>query len=162
MVLPVVAALFVAAGCGSSSSKPSSSSTKIPSPAGTVVTSASNSLGKILVASNGHTLYIFAKDTPPTSSCYGACATLWPPLLTKGKPVASGGVSASHLGTTKRTDGTLQVTYYGHPLYTYVSDSAAGDTTGQALNLNGGLWYVIGVDGTVITKASSSASTGGY
>ncbi len=97
-------------------------------------------LGSFLVDSKGMTLYLYTKDTPNTSNCYGGCAGYWPPLLTSGTPVAGPGVTASLLGTTKRTDGTTQVTYNGWPLYYYVSDKAAGDTTGENVQ---GVWFVI-------------------
>jgi len=98
------------------------------------------SLGSFLVDSKGMTLYLFTKDTPNTSNCYGGCASYWPPLLTNGAPVAGTGVTASMLGTTKRTDGTVQVTYNGWPLYYYASDKAAGDVTGENVQ---GVWFVI-------------------
>jgi predicted lipoprotein with Yx(FWY)xxD motif len=97
-------------------------------------------LGSFLVDSKGMTLYLFTKDSPNTSACYGGCASYWPPLLTSGAPAAGTGVTASMLGTTKRTDGAMQVTYNGWPLYYYVSDKAAGDTTGENVQ---GVWFVI-------------------
>jgi predicted lipoprotein with Yx(FWY)xxD motif len=97
-------------------------------------------LGSFLVDSKGLTLYLFTKDTPNTSNCYGGCASYWPPLLTKGAPVAGAGVTASMLGTTTRTDGTTQVTYNGWPLYYYASDKAAGDVTGENVQ---GVWFVV-------------------
>jgi len=100
----------------------------------------SSALGSFLVDSKGMTLYLYTKDTPNTSNCYGGCAGYWPPLLTSGAPVAGSGVDASMLGTTKRTDGTVQVTYNGWPLYYYVSDKAAGDTTGENVQ---SVWFVI-------------------
>jgi predicted lipoprotein with Yx(FWY)xxD motif len=108
---------------------------------GAVVNVGQNStLGSFLVDSKGMTLYLYTKDTPNTSNCYDGCAGYWPPLLTTGTPVAGTGVTASLLGTTKRTDGTTQVTYNGWPLYYYVSDKAAGDTTGENVQ---GVWFVI-------------------
>jgi predicted lipoprotein with Yx(FWY)xxD motif len=100
----------------------------------------SDALGSFLVDDKGMTLYLFLKDTPNTSNCYDQCATNWPPLLTTGSPAAGEGADASKLGTTQRTDGTLQVTYNGWPLYYYFEDAKAGDTTGQAV---GDVWYVI-------------------
>src|SRR5438270_13622578 len=82
---------------------------------GTAVKIAGSKLGRILVDSKGITLYDFVKDKGTTSVCYGACAALWPPLLSTGKPVAGPGVKASLLGTTKRKDGKLEITYGGHP-----------------------------------------------
>ncbi|HEV8105412.1 MAG TPA: hypothetical protein VGP69_16890 [Gaiellaceae bacterium] len=100
-------------------------------------------LGRILVDGKGITLYDFPPDKGTTSVCYGACAALWPPLLTHGKPIAGPGVRASLLGTTKRKDGKLEVTYNGHPLYYWVGDHKPGQTTGQALNQFGGPWWVL-------------------
>ena len=107
-------------------------------------------LGRILVDSKGITLYDFVKDKGTTSVCYGACAALWPPLLTKGKPVAAPGVRGSLLGTTKRKDGKLEVTYNGHPLYYFVTDRKPGQTTGQGLNQFGGPWWVLSPAGKEI------------
>jgi predicted lipoprotein with Yx(FWY)xxD motif len=97
-------------------------------------------LNSFLVDSADMTLYIYTKDTPNTSVCYGGCATAWPPLLTNGAPTAGTGVTASMLGTTTRTDGTVQVTYNGWPLYYFAKDKVAGDTTGEGV---GSVWYVI-------------------
>ena len=108
-------------------------------------------LGKIIVDGKSRTLYLFEKDKHGKSACSGACATNWPPLLTKGKPKASGGVKASKLGTTKRSDGTTQVTYGGHPLYTFIADkNKPGSTKGQGLDAFGAEWYVVGTNGKKI------------
>ena len=104
-------------------------------------------VGRILVDSKGITLYDFAKDRGAMSACYGACAALWPPVTTTGKPVAGPGVKASLLGTTKRKDGKLEVTYNGHPLYYYVTDRKPGQTTGQGLNQFGAAWWVLSAAG---------------
>jgi predicted lipoprotein with Yx(FWY)xxD motif len=109
-------------------------------------------LGKILVDSKGITLYDFPPDRGTTSVCYGACAALWPPLITTGKPIAGPGVRASLLGTTKRKDGKLEVTYNGHPLYYFVSDRKPGQTTGQGVNQFGGPWWVISPAGKEIHR----------
>ena len=116
----------------------------------TTVAVAKSRLGRILVDSKGITLYDFVKDRGGVSSCYGACAALWPPLTTKGKPHAGPGVRASLLGTTKRKDGKLEVTYNGHPLYYFVSDRTPGQTTGQGLNQFGGPWWVLSAAGKEI------------
>jgi predicted lipoprotein with Yx(FWY)xxD motif len=125
-----------------------------PSPApvatATVAVATDAKLGPILVDGSGRTLYLFVADTGTSSTCYGDCARNWPPLLTSGTPIAGSGVSATLLGTTTRNDGTLEVTYAGHPLYYFVGDTAAGATAGQAQNSNGGLWYVLGPDGKQI------------
>jgi predicted lipoprotein with Yx(FWY)xxD motif len=120
--------------------------------AGTGVHVAKSRLGPILVDSKGITLYDFVADKGTTSVCYGACAALWPPLITKGRPVAGPGVRASLLGTTKRKDGKLEVTYAGHPLYYFVSDRKPGQTTGQALNQFGGPWWVLSPAGKEIHR----------
>ena len=104
---------------------------------------AKTKLGRILVDNRGITLYDFVKDKGGKSACYGACAALWPPLITHGKPIAGPGVRASLLGTTKRQGGALEVTYHGHPLYYFVSDRHPGQTTGQGVNQFGGLWWVL-------------------
>ena len=119
---------------------------------GVRVAVAKSPLGRILVDSRGITLYDFPKDRGTTSSCYGACAALWPPLTTKGKPVAGPGVRASLLGTTKRTDGKLEVTYNGHPLYYFVSDRSPGQETGQGLNQFGAPWWVLSPAGKEIHR----------
>ena len=116
-------------------------------PRGTVVKLGSTRFGRVLVDSKGITLYDFVKDKGTTSACYGACAALWPPLFTTGKPVAGLGVHASLLGTTKRKDGKLEVTYGGHPLYYFVTDRRPGQTTGQGVNQFGGPWWVINAQG---------------
>jgi len=118
------------------------------------------SLGKILVTAQGRTLYMFAPDKRGKSVCYGSCAGYWPPLFVSGKPAAGPGVKASLLGVTTRKDGKHQVTYNGHPLYTYVGDKAAGKTTGQGLNLSGGLWWVVSPAGKAVKSTASSG--GGY
>lgn len=97
-------------------------------------------LSSFLTDSKGMTLYLFTSDTPGLSTCYGSCASYWPPLLTNGAPVAGTGVDAAMLGTLTRTDGTTQVTYNSWPLYYYSKDGKAGDTTGEAVQ---GTWYVI-------------------
>jgi predicted lipoprotein with Yx(FWY)xxD motif len=117
---------------------------------GARVAVAKSPFGRILVDSKGITLYDFVKDQGKTSACYGACAALWPPLITKGKPIAGAGVRASLLGTTKRKDGKLEVTYKGHPLYYFVTDTKPGQTTGQGVNQFGGPWWVLSPAGKEI------------
>jgi predicted lipoprotein with Yx(FWY)xxD motif len=107
-------------------------------------------LGTFLVGTNGRTLYLFEKDKSKKSTCSGDCATAWPPLLTSGKPKAAGKAKASLLGTTKRSDGTTQVTYKGHPVYYFVQDKKAGDTKGEGVNGFGAKWYVLAPSGKKI------------
>jgi predicted lipoprotein with Yx(FWY)xxD motif len=169
----LVAVVVAVAGCGgssgSASSTPSTAASSAPAASGaygapaspapaaakttggaTAVDLATSKLGKILVDSKGRTLYLFVADTGSSSTCNGACAGAWPPLTTTKKPVAGSGVTASLLGTTKRSDGSLEVTYAGHPLYYYAGDTASGQTTGQALSQFGAPWYVLAPTGSAI------------
>jgi len=164
---PIIALLAVAgalaiAGCGSSNNESSSSGggNSTESAASTTSESAGSSgaatfvsiasvpkLGSVIVNSKGFTLYDFHKDKGTKSSCYGECAKVWPPLTTEGAPQPSNGASASKLGTTKRSDGTIQVTYAGHPLYTYVADTKPGDAKGNDFSSFGGQWYALKANG---------------
>jgi predicted lipoprotein with Yx(FWY)xxD motif len=126
---------------------------------GSVVSTAKTSLGRIIVNSNGHTLYVFGKDTNGKSACSGQCAAFWPPLVMSGKASVAGGAKASLLGTTKRADGRLQVTYNHHPLYSFVKDTKAGQTNGEGLNVFGATWHAISPAGAKIAKASAASST---
>jgi predicted lipoprotein with Yx(FWY)xxD motif len=123
-----------------------------------VVKTRSTSLGTILVDGQGRTLYRFLKDKGRRSQCFGACASNWPPLITSGRPHASGRAKASRLSTIRRTGGARQVDYAGHPLYRFALDSGPGKTSGQGLEAFGGRWYVVAASGRVIT----SSSMGGY
>ena len=118
-------------------------------------------LGKMLVDVHGRTLYLFEKDKNGKSACTGTCKSFWPPLLTKGKPHAAAGVRAAWLGTTRRADGGMQVTYHGHPLYRFSLDAKAGDTKGEGLNDFGARWYAVSPQGTKLV-ASGTSSGGGY
>jgi predicted lipoprotein with Yx(FWY)xxD motif len=103
----------------------------------------SNKLGTFLVAGNGKTLYLFEADKGHTSTCNGDCATDWPPLLTGGKAAVKSGAKSSLVGTTRRADGRMQVTYDGHPLYEFVGDQKAGATKGEGSKQFGAGWYVV-------------------
>lgn len=103
--------------------------------------------GKALVGSHGRTLYLFQADKNGTSACTGTCAAAWPPDTVSGTPRAGSGVSQALLGTIKRPDGTLQLTYHGHPLYYFTADTAAGTARGQAVKAFGAEWYVINASG---------------
>ena len=154
-------AVLALAGCGGHATG-SGPTTANGRPA-TVGVADDGSLGKILVDSQGRTLYLFQKDSGTKSACSGACASAWPPLRASGKPTAGSGAKASLLGTTPRSDGKPQVTYNGHPLYGYQGDSKAGDTNGQGINGFGAPWYVLSPTGNEITAASSSSGGGsGY
>jgi predicted lipoprotein with Yx(FWY)xxD motif len=152
-------AVLAVAGCGSGSSSSSSGgaygeSSSTTKPASTTASSGGGSaavvsvatapkVGQIVVDSKGFTLYDFHKDKGTTSSCNGACAGVWPPLTTEGAPQAKGGAVASQLGTTKRSDGTMQVTYAGHPLYTYTADTKPGEVNGNDFSSYGAQWYAL-------------------
>jgi predicted lipoprotein with Yx(FWY)xxD motif len=118
-----------------------------PSGPANVSTGKNARLGSLLVDANGMTLYLFTKDSPNTSTCYGKCASAWPALLTAGNAVAGNGVDASKLGTTTRTDGGTQATYNGWPLYYFAKDKQAGDTAGQGV---GSVWYLVSPTGDAI------------
>jgi len=149
----IVAIALVTAACGSGGyNKPAGASGTAPPTAAASVSVANSPLGQLLVDGSGRTLYLFEGDTGATSTCEDACAQAWPPLLAPGTPSAGSGASAAELGTTTRTDGTTEVTYHGHPLYTYVADTKAGDTNGQGLNQFGAKWYVLSPTGDKIDK----------
>jgi predicted lipoprotein with Yx(FWY)xxD motif len=114
----------------------------------------------VLTNAKGFTLYWFAPDTATKSNCNGSCAAIWPPV--KGPATAGPGVTGK-LGTIKRSDGSIQATYNGHPLYTYVADTAPGQARGNGLNVNGGLWHEVTASGAAAPKASASSAGGnGY
>ena len=175
-VAALATAALIIAGCGSSSNSSSATSAAAPATSsssatstaaaaakGTMVKTASTSRGTYLAGPNGHALYLWVADTGGKSSCSGACAHAWPPLVTKGSPAAGSGVNASDLGTIMRSDGTEQVTYKGHPLYYFIADTSAGSTKGQGTNGFGAKWWLVAPSGTAITTgATSSASSGGY
>lgn len=128
-------------------SSTSSGSTSSQGGAATISVGKAGSLGAILVDSNGMTVYDFHKDKGTTSSCYGACEQNWPPVTTSGAPKASGGAQSSMLGTTERKDGTMQVTYAGHPIYTFIQDTKPGDAKGNDVSFFGGQWYALHSNG---------------
>jgi predicted lipoprotein with Yx(FWY)xxD motif len=116
--------------------------------------------GRILVDGHGRSLYLFDRDRNRKSSCYGGCAGEWPPLIVSGKPHATSGIKAALLGRTKRRDGRWQVTFRGHPLYTFAGDAAKGQTNGEGLDDFGGWWYLVSPAGVKVVAGASG--TGGY
>lgn len=150
------------AAAGTSTTPPASSASAANTAQGsTVISTRKTGLGTVLVNSKGRTLYWFAIDTPTKSNCNGSCAQFWPPVLGK-VTAASGTTLPKGFGTIKRSDGKLQATYNGRPLYTYVADTAAGMTGGNAKNLSGGLWWAMTPSGSKLGASSSSTSgTGG-
>jgi predicted lipoprotein with Yx(FWY)xxD motif len=169
----VLVVSLAAAGCGSSDNGGGNSSSKSGA-AGTPPKTANgqaatigvenSSLGKILEDTKGRTVYLFQKDKGTKSACTGACASAWPPVRVSGKPVVGTGASASQVGTTKRSDGGRQVTYNGHPLYTYTGDQSPGDTNGQGLNAFGGGWFALSPAGNQVSGSASGSGggAGGY
>jgi predicted lipoprotein with Yx(FWY)xxD motif len=117
-----------------------------PSRKGTTVTVRDSEFGEMLFNSGRQAIYIFENDPKGRTVCYGECAEAWPPVVTKGKPVAGKGVDKRLLGTVARRDGTRQVTYAGQPLYYYAHEQP-GEVRCHNVNLNGGFWWVIGPDG---------------
>ena len=115
-------------------------------------------IGRVLVNSKGHTLYLFKKDRQGKSACYGRCARFWPPLLKRGKPTLGRGVKKSLLGTTKRRNGTLQLTYNKHPLYTYKLDTRAGQTKGEGSTAFGAKWYALSANGRAVVKTTTTTT----
>jgi predicted lipoprotein with Yx(FWY)xxD motif len=160
----VIAALALAA-CGHDNGKSTASGSSTTgseansAQAATVVVEKTN-LGSILADGKDRTLYLFLRDSGTTSACNDACAAAWPPLIASGTPTAGGGAQASLVGTTKRSDGTSQVTYNGHPVYRYSGDQNPGDTAGQGLDAFGATWYVLSPAGDQVT--SSSGGGHGY
>src|SRR5947209_1818488 len=145
-------AMLATVACGGPASS-ASTSPSAAAPAATVSVATNTALGKILVDGSGRTLYLFEADKGTASTCYDACATLWPPLLTTAAPTAGTGAQAGLLGTTTRKDGGTEVTYHGHPLYYWAGDKKPGDVTGQGLDNYGGAWYVVDAGGNKVDNS---------
>jgi predicted lipoprotein with Yx(FWY)xxD motif len=161
----LIGVAVLVAACGSSGSSSSSapaasaaqSSTGSSAPAtGVSIGTAKGSIGTYLTGRSGRALYLWAADSSGKSSCSGACASTWPPLITKASPTASGGAMSADLGMITRSDGSKQVTYKGHPLYYYAADTGPGMTKGQGSNQFGAKWWLIAPSGAGITTTSSS------
>jgi predicted lipoprotein with Yx(FWY)xxD motif len=145
-LIVIVAAAVSLAGLGTASAARDSASRA------TAVSTAKTGLGKVIVNSRGRTLYLFEKDKRGRSACSGACAAYWPPLIARGKPVATGGAKQSLIGTIKRANGARQVTYAGHPLYTYLLDTRRGQTRGEGSQLFGAGWDALTPSGKKIER----------
>jgi predicted lipoprotein with Yx(FWY)xxD motif len=155
------AVLVVAAAYGSTSATPRRQA------AGALVALRKTMLGTVLVDARGRTLYLFEKDSSGMSACNTACASYWPALTSRTMPRAGKGVQQSMLRLVRQHDGLRQVTYAGHPLYTFVGDKHAGQTTGEGLTNFGAGWYVIAASGQKVEESQSSGtandnSGGGY
>jgi predicted lipoprotein with Yx(FWY)xxD motif len=169
-VVALAGLAVVAAGCGSSSGGGSAGSGSSPSAAASLSAGSSGTtlkaakIGGVTVLTNakGFTLYWFVPDTATKSNCNGSCAHYWPPV--KGPATAGPGVTGT-IGVITRSDGSKQATYDGHPLYTYVGDTAPGQAKGNGLNLSGGIWHEVTASGAAAPASSagqSSSSGGGY
>jgi predicted lipoprotein with Yx(FWY)xxD motif len=174
LAAPLAVALLAAAACssGSSSSSGSTSSSaagSASSTSSTVITTKTSSGGSFLTNGEGRAVYLFMADSTGKSTCDGACASAWPPVIATGQPTATGGAQASVLSTITRSDGTKQVTYDGHPLYYFTGDTGPGTDKGQGLNGFGAKWWLVTPAGSSITTAvtiggsgaTSSPSSGG-
>jgi predicted lipoprotein with Yx(FWY)xxD motif len=161
----LVAAALVVAACGSSGSGSSAASSAPASHAAAskaMLKSAKVMGATVLTNAKGFTLYWFAPDTSTASKCNGGCATVWPPV--KG-PVTVGPGVTGKVGTIKRSDGSIQATYDGHPLYTYTGDTGPHQDHGNGINASGGVWHEVTVSGAAApapSSSSSSSSSGGY
>jgi predicted lipoprotein with Yx(FWY)xxD motif len=152
------AAALLALSAACTSAEGSSNAAQVPAATGDAVSAQPTPLGTILVDGKGHTVYEFANDTTTTSTCTGACAADWPPVPAPAQlPASLPGVSGA-LGTTARPDGSQQLTVSGHPLYTFSGDSAPGQTSGQGINLNGGVWTVVSPSGAPDTSPAGATT----
>jgi predicted lipoprotein with Yx(FWY)xxD motif len=164
-----VAAGLLAAACSSAAgttagSAPASGGTSGGSTAGTVIETHAGSGGTFLTDGSGRAVYLWVKDGMNKSTCTGACASAWPPVMDKGQLTASGGAKSADLGTIARAGGGKQVTYDGHALYYFAGDSGAGQTSGQGSDSFGAKWWLVAPAGTQITAADSASggsSSGG-
>src|SRR4051794_29848273 len=152
-------AVVALAGCGGSTrhALPTTSDGR-PATVGV----ANTALGDVLVDRQGRTLYLFARDSGTASACTGACAANWPPLRIRGRPLVASGAKPSDVGTTARPDGLSQLTYNGHPLYTFVNDKKPGDTNGEGINAFGGSWFAVSPAGAKVAPRSQPQGGGGY
>jgi predicted lipoprotein with Yx(FWY)xxD motif len=166
-LLALTALTVTACGGGSSATAASHAPESAATPAAKhaarhapTVRVAKTRLGNILVNSRGRTLYVFKKDSGTKSACSGACAAAWPPLRAGGRPTVGRGARASLAGTTTRSDGKPQVTYNGHPLYTFVMDKKSGDTNGEGLTAFGGRWFAVSPAGKQVSRPPSKSASG--
>jgi predicted lipoprotein with Yx(FWY)xxD motif len=160
-ILAAVAALALAAAgvtAAAAVANPQSFRSLAASSSAGTVTLHKTKLGKVLATRTGMTLYLFKVDKNGKSACYGQCATYWPPLLKKGKLTAGTGLKQRLLRTTKRRNGTLQVTYAGHPLYRFKLDKTAGQVAGQGQDFFGGKWWALSAAGRAVTKSPSTTT----
>lgn len=170
-VVALVSVTLLVAACGGSSGSNKASSPPASPPASSdgsggsvakiTITTAKGSAGTYLIGARGRALYLWAADSNGQSSCSGACAKVWPPVLASVTPSVSGGATASDLGLATRSNGLKQVTYNGHPLYYYSADPGSGTTHGEGSSSFGAKWWLVSPSGAGITKSSSAKSSSG-
>ena len=161
-VIPLTALALAGCGGGGNDATVATAPPKTANGRPATVGPANSDLGKILVDSQGRTLYLFKADAGTKSTCFGECANDWPPLRAAGKPAGTG-ASASVVGTTARSDGKPQVTYQGHPLYLFEGDQKPGDTNGQGITAFGAAWYALTPAGNQVSgEMSTSGGSSGY
>jgi predicted lipoprotein with Yx(FWY)xxD motif len=160
LAIVALSALGVA-GCGGggdgSNASPTQSSDGTPT-----LRVANTELGDVLIDPANRTVYLFKKDNRDQSTCSGACAHDWPPVRATGKPTAGSGAKAALVGTAKRSDGTPQLTYNGHPLYLFTGDNAPGATNGQGITAFGAQWFVVSPAGNQVSGKSTAGRSNGY
>jgi len=154
----LAAVALVIAACGSSSSSSPPAAASGPAASSSALKAASMGGATVLTNAKGFTLYWFVPDTSTKSNCNGSCAAIWPPV--KGPVTAGTGVTGT-LATITRADGSTQATYNGHPLYTYSGDTAPGQTNGNGLNVNGGVWHEVTVSGGPAPATTPTSGGGG-
>lgn len=160
VLLAIVGALVIA-GCGGGGSSSSGGAENASattggeggSGEGTIAGAEVGGLGDVLVDAEGMTVYLFTPDKGTESTCEGECEAIWPPVIAEGKPTAGEGATSAALGTTKRKDGTTQVTYEGHPLYTFSGDKAPGEANGQGIE---GIWFALDESGNAVEGEASA------
>jgi predicted lipoprotein with Yx(FWY)xxD motif len=145
-----LALLILAVALGATGATAYALTASVPAKArrATKVSLRQTTLGKVLADRRGRTLYLFMKDARRKSRCGPACASAWPPVTAKGRPRAGAGVRARRLGSIRRSDGSRQATYFGHPLYRFIGDGGPGETNGQGLKEFGARWYAVRASGT--------------
>jgi predicted lipoprotein with Yx(FWY)xxD motif len=163
VVIPLTALAVAACGGGGAATAAAPPAPPKATPATThsaIIRVGNSRLGRILVDSAGRTLYLFKADSRSKSACSGACATAWPPLLVTGKPTAGAGLTAAKLATIRRSGGKRQVTYNGHPLYLFIKDKKAGQTTGQGVTAFGAAWFAVSPAGNQVSSHRAKHASG--
>ena len=159
--IPLIALATAACGGGGGNATAAAPLPTTSGQAATIGVGRTN-LGTILIGPQGRTLYLFKSDSSKHSTCMGACAVAWPPLLTNGKPTVGNGANGSLVGTITRPDGTTQVTYNGHPVYRFANDHQPGETNGQGLTAFGAAWFALTPSGNQASGPAANSGSSGY